>query len=173
MLGWLRRLFGDETPDGFTGTLADDEHVLAAATAEQGHLVATRLGLWLPEPDGTRRVGWHLISKATWDNDVLTVIEAEEMSQAGEATVIKDLPAKRFALRRPGKVPTVVRERVTASIRARYRKELPGGAAWFVQRRLPSTQEEVLQVRPEPGTDDVVAAEIAREAAEQLRGEAR
>lgn len=171
MLEWLRRLLGDETPDGFTGTLADDEHVLAAATAEQGHLVATRFGLWLPEPDGTRRVDWHLISKATWDNDVLTVIEAEVTSQAGGSVVITDLPAKRFTLRRPGKVPTVVRERVTDSIRTRYRKELPGGAAWFVQRRLPGTQAEVLQVRPEPGTDEVVAAEIAREAAEQLRGE--
>ncbi|MPZ01107.1 MAG: hypothetical protein GEU97_24710 [Actinophytocola sp.] len=172
-MGWLRRLLGDETPDGFTGTLTGGEHVLAAATAEQGHLVATRFGLWLPEPDGTRRVGWHLISKATWDNDVLTVIEAEEAAQAGESVVIADLPPKRFALRRPGKIPTVVRERVTASIRARYRKELPGGAAWFVQRRLPGTQGEVLQVRPEPGADDDVVAEIAREAAEQLRGEAR
>ncbi|GAA5112791.1 hypothetical protein [Haloechinothrix salitolerans] len=171
MLGWLRRLIGDELPDDFPGTLADNEHVLAAATATQGHLVATRFGLWLPESGSTRRVDWHLISKATWDNDVLAVIEAEETAQAGESVIITDLPAKRFALKSPGKLPTIVRERVTDSIRARYRKELPGGAAWFVQRRLPGTQTEVLQVRPEPGTDDVVAAEIAREAAEQLRGE--
>lgn len=168
MLGWLRRLLGDETPAGFTGTLADNEYVLATATAEQGPLVATRLGLWLPGPDGARRVGWHLISKATWDNDVLTVIEAEETGQAGDATVIADLAPKRFPLRRPGTLPREVHARVTASIRARYRKELPGGAAWFVQRGIPGTTTEVLQVRPEPGVDGVVAAEIAREAAEQL-----
>ncbi|MPY79813.1 MAG: hypothetical protein GEV04_15360 [Actinophytocola sp.] len=171
-MGWLRRLVGDETPDGFVGTLADDEYVLAAATAEQGHLVATRFGLWLPEPGGARRVGWHLISKATWDDDVLTVIEAEETGRAGESTLIADLLAKRFTLRSPGKLPTVVRERVSESIRARYCKELPGGAAWFVQRSIPGSKDEVLQVRPEPGVDEQIVAEIAREAAEQLRGEA-
>lgn len=170
---WLRRLFGDATPDGFTGTLADDEHVLAAASGERGVLVATRLGLWLPEAGGARRVGWHLISKATWANDVLTVIEAEETGQAGESTLIADRPPRRFALRRPGKLPRVVHERVTGSIRATYRKELPGGAAWFVRRHVPGVRAPVLQVRPEPGTDTDVAADIAREAAEQLRGETR
>nr|WP_034276719.1 hypothetical protein [Haloechinothrix halophila] len=172
-MGWLRRLLGDEVPEGFTGTLVDNEYVLATATAEQGPLVATRLGLWLPEEAGARRVGWHLISKATWDNDVLTVIQAEETGQAGDATVIADLAPKRFPLRHPGKLPKVVHARVTASICAKYRKELPGGAAWFVQRSIPGTKTEVLQVRPEPGVDEFVAAEIAREAAEQLREEER
>lgn len=172
MLRWLRRLLADAPPEGFTGTLADDEHVLAAASGEQGVLVATRFGLWLPEPDEARRVGWHLISKATWDDGVLTVVEAEETGQAGESMLITDRPARRLPLRRPGKLPTVVRERVDASIRSKHRKELPGGAAWFVQRSVPGSTAPVLQVRPEPGTDEVIVARIARETAEQLRGEA-
>lgn len=171
MLRWLRRVLADAPPEGFTGTLAGDEHVLAAARGEQGVLVATRLGLWLPEPDSARRVGWHLISKATWEQGVLTVVEAEETGHAGESTLIADLPARRFALRRPGKLPTVVRERVDASIRSKHRKELPGGAAWFVQRSVPGSTAPVLQVRPEPGTDQVIVERIARETAERLRGE--
>lgn len=170
MLRRLRRLLADTPPEGFTGTLAHDEHVLATADGEQGVLVATRFGLWLPEPDGARRVGWHLISKATWNRGVLTVVEAEETRRAGEATLITDLPARRFALHHPGRLPTVVRERVDASIRSKHRKELPGGAAWFVQRSVPGSTAPLLQVRPEPGTDEVIVERIARETADQLRG---
>ena len=39
---------------------------------DAGPLLVTSLGLWLPEPDGTaRRVGWHLISKASWQAGML------------------------------------------------------------------------------------------------------
>ena len=62
---WLRsllaRLSGTaEVPADFAGELAADEQVLAAARAEDGPLLATHLGLWLPEG---RRVGWHLLTK--------------------------------------------------------------------------------------------------------------
>src|SRR5690606_9860171 len=77
VLPWLRRLVSrlggaGELPGDFRGELAGGEYVLAVARAETGPLVATNLGLWLPEG---RRVDWHLISKATWQNGVLAVVE--------------------------------------------------------------------------------------------------
>jgi hypothetical protein len=159
-MGLLRRLFGSGAPEGFTGTLDAGEHVLASAQAGSDWLVATSLGLWVPGP---RRVGWHLISKATWSGNALTVIEAEESGDAGEAVVLHDLPPRRFTLASPGKVPEVVHARVTGSIKSRHRNEDPG--AWFLQRKVPGRDGVVLQVRPDADADvarvRAVAAEVA------------
>lgn len=163
-MGWLQRLLGDRLPEGFTATLEPHEHVLATA---DGPVVATSLGLWLPSADGHERVAWHLINKAGWADDTLSVVRAEETGRAGGAVLIADLPARRFTLQRPGKLPVVVRQRVDGSILSRYRKELPGGGgAWFVQRKAPGGP--VLQVRPDRGADTAVVSDIAREAAAKL-----
>jgi hypothetical protein len=165
-VGWLRRLFGDPLPDDFPGTLAPDENALAAAEVEGGgHVVVTELGLWLPEG---RRVGWHLISKATWGESTLVVIEAEELGAAGNAVLLTDREPVRFVLPRPGKVPWLVRQRVDGSIRTRHHQELPGGGVWFVQRKIPGQDGVMLQARADPGVDPAVAAAIVREAAERL-----
>ena len=76
----LRRLFGgDGLPDGFGGRLEPEERVLATATTADGaHVVVTSWGIWFPEGDGVRRLGWHLVSKATWKNGALAVVEATE-----------------------------------------------------------------------------------------------
>lgn len=161
---WLQRLLGDRLPEGFTGTLEPQEHVLATA---DGPLVATSLGLWVPTDDGHRRVAWHVINKATWSADALSIVEADVVERAGEAEVIADRPARRFTVERPGKLPAMVRQRVDGSIVARHRKDLPdGGGAWFVQRKTPAGT--VLQVRPDRGADATVVADIAREAAAKL-----
>ncbi|GAA1333440.1 hypothetical protein [Saccharothrix algeriensis] len=159
-MGLWRRLFGSGAPAGFTGALESDERVLASAGVDGGFLVASSLGLWLPGP---RRAGWHLLSKATWSGAVLTVVEAEEVGDAGGAVLLRDLPPQRFALASPGKVPEVVHARVTGSIRSRERNEDLG--AWFVQRKVPGRDGVVLQVRPDAGADvervRAVAAEVA------------
>jgi hypothetical protein len=165
--GWLRRLFGSGAPEGFSGTLASDENVLGWAVADGGeYLVATSLGLWL----GDRRVGWHLISKATWGGGALTVIEAVEEGTAGEAMVLADQPPRRFVLAEPGAVPRVVQARVTGSIRNRHHHDLPGGGAWFVQRQVPGGGGIVLQVRPDPGADAESVRRLAAEVAARLGG---
>lgn len=167
MSGWLRRLFGSEVPSGFSGTLEADERVLgSAAVADGGMLVATSLGLWLPD---ARRVGWHLISKATWGGGALTVIEAVEEDTAGEAVLLVDRPPRRFVLSEPGPVPRVVQARVTGSIRNRHHQDLPGGGAWFVQRQVPGGGGIVLQVRPDAGTDLEAVRRMAAEVALRLR----
>jgi hypothetical protein len=169
--GFLRRLFSG-VPKDFAGTLAEDENVAAAATVKGGgHLVATSLGLWVPEPDGPRRIGWHLISKATWRAGVMEIIEAREVAEAGTAVVLADRPPRRHAVDAPGKLPQAVYRRVTGSIRSRHRHDLPdGGGAWFVQRKLPGQDGTVLQVRPDPGTDVDLVRAIAADVAAKLAG---
>jgi hypothetical protein len=165
-MGWLRRLLGDPLPDDFAGTLDPGENALcAAAVFAGGHVVVTELGLWLP---AGRRVGWHLISKVTWADGTLTVIEAEELGAAGNAVLLTDRKPVRLGLPRPGKVPWMVRQRVDSSIRARHRQEVSGGGVWFVQRKLPGQDGVLLQARADSGVDPAVAAAMAREAAERL-----
>lgn len=159
---WVARLGGtDQLPTDFAGQLSVDEHVLAVAEAADGPLVATHLGLWLPEG---RRVGWHLLSKATWSEGVLGVVEAEETGTAGTAALLRDLPARRLVLTGPSRLPDVVHARVTGSIRSSHHRALAGGGAWFVQRKVPGQDGIVLQVRPDAGTD----SEVVAGAAEQL-----
>ncbi|WP_298179428.1 hypothetical protein [Saccharomonospora sp.] len=161
-----RKIFGQDVPDVVRAKLADEEHVFAtAATGTGGHVAVTALGLWVPDGESVRRIGWDVISKAVWKGDALTVTEAEVTERAGDAVVLRDLPPTRHVLPKPGKVPYLVRQRVESSIRSRYRKELPGGGAWFVVRKLPGADGVVLQVRPDPGTEPDVVRDIAREAA--------
>ncbi|RBM21728.1 hypothetical protein DI005_09405 [Prauserella sp. PE36] len=170
-MGLLSRLFGEPLPEPLRVSLAEDEHVLAVApTGAGGHVAVTALGLWLPEGTGVRRVGWHLISKAVWKGDALTVTEADEARTAGRAVLLADREPVRHVLPKPGKIPQLVRRRVEGSIRQRYRKELDGGGAWFVVRKVPGSDTSVLQVRPDPGADTDVLASIAEEAAAKLAG---
>ncbi|TDP96233.1 hypothetical protein [Labedaea rhizosphaerae] len=172
-MSWWDKVLRQGAPEGFSGKLDAQENVLATAEVTGGgHVLATSHGLWLPDEDGARRIGWHLISKATWGNGSLVVIEAVEDGHAGAAVLLSDLPARRYKLAKPGKVPQVVQERVTGSIKTRHRQEFPGGGAWFVQRKVAGRDGFVLQVRPDPGTDrDSVAAVAEKVAAavEQAR----
>jgi hypothetical protein len=163
----FRKLLGrEEVPADVARRLADDERVLAVATlrADEGgdetHLVVTSYGLWLPGDEGARLVGWHLVSKATWGGGALAVVEAEETETIGGAVLLTDLPPRRLRLADPGRVPETVHARVEASIRSRHRRDLPGGGAWFVQRKVPGRDGIVLQVRPDPGTDVAVVRQV-------------
>ncbi|MFD0203828.1 MULTISPECIES: hypothetical protein [Saccharothrix] len=162
-MGLFRRIFGSGAPEGFTGALAADENVLASAAVGSDWLVATTHGLWLPGP---RRVGWHLISKATWTGNALAVVEAVEDGTAGEAVVLRDLAPQRFPLESPGKVPEVVHERVTGSIKSREHNATVG--AWFVQRKVAGRDGVVLQVRPDPGVDVERVREVAASVAAKI-----
>lgn len=173
----VRKLLGrDDLPETFTGTLDADELVLASArVTDASHLVATSLGLWVPAPDGERRVGWHLVSKAVWQNGAIVLVEAQEREVLGGAVLIADLPPRRLRLAEPGHVPEVVLERVTGSIRSRHHRELPAaagaegpGGAWFVQRKVPGRDGIVLQVRPDPGTDEAALRQVAADVAAAL-----
>lgn len=170
---WRRfanRVGGSQLPDNTAVELAEDEYVLAVAPVEEDHLVATSLGLWLPaQRAAPRRVGWHLISKAVWKTGVLAVIEARELETREDVVLLRDLPAMRFALPQPNKVPQVVRERVTDSVRSSHHRELPGGGAWVVQRKVPGQAGVTLQIRADPGTDEQAVRTLAANVASQVR----
>jgi hypothetical protein len=172
----LRRLLrGDGLPDGFPGRLEPEERVLAtASTADGRHLVVTSWGLWIPDGDGVRRVGWHLVSRASWRNGALALVEADEVEEIASgdgprAVLLADRPARRFRLTEPDRVPEVVHARVEGSFRSRHHRDLPGGGAWFVQRKIAGRDGTVLQVRPDPGTDPALVAALAADVARSLR----
>jgi hypothetical protein len=172
----LRRLLrGDGLPDGFPGRLEPEERVLAtASTADGGHLVVTSWGLWIPDGDGARRVGWHLVSRASWRNGALALVEADEVEEIASgdgprAVLLADRPARRFRLTEPDRVPEVVHARVEGFFRSRHHRDLPGGGAWFVQRKIAGRDGTVLQVRPDPGTDPALVAALAADVARSLR----
>jgi len=168
----LRRLLGgDALPEGFPGHLEADERVLATArTAEGADLVVTSWGLWLPDAGGVRRIGWHLVSRAVWKNGVLAVVEATEVEEVDGAVLLADRPVRRFRLADAGRVPEAVHARVEGSIRSRHHRDLPGGGAWFVQRRVSGSDGTVLQVRPDPGTDRALVVQLAADVVRTLHG---
>lgn len=166
----LDKMVGDGTPSGFTGRLDAEESVVVwAECGTGGYLVATTLGLWVPTDDGPRRIGWHLISKVTWGNGQLVVIESDETGEAGDAVLLTDRRPKRYSLVNPGKLPHAVHQRVTGSIRSRHHRDLPGGGAWFVQRKVPGRDGIVLQVRSDEGTDQNAVRMVATEVAAKIR----
>ena len=75
---------------------------------------------------------------------------------------------RRWVLTDPGRVPEQLRERVTRSIRTSQHRDVPGGGAWFVQRKVPGRDGVVLQVRPDPGTPVDAVRPVAAEVAERL-----
>ena len=165
----FRKLLGrEEVPAEVEGRLAADERVLAvAALSGGGHLVVTSYGMWLPSDRSVRLVWWHLVSKATWQGGTLTVVEAQEAETIGgtgpfnRAVLLTDLAPRRLRLAEPGRVPEAVHARVEGSIRSRHHRDLPGGGAWFVQRKVPGRDGIVLQVRPDPGTDPALVRQLA------------
>ena len=170
MRRFLRRLVDPGLPGDFAGRLVDDERVLGVADlADGGHLVVTSMGLWLPDGDGARRIGWHLISKATWERGALAVTEAVETDTVADAVLLADRPVRRLRLTKPGRVPEVVHARVTGSIKSRHHTELPGGGAWVVQRSVAGRDGIALQVRPDPGTDRDAVRSLAEQVAQRVR----
>ncbi len=166
----VSRLLGRSgAPAGSVGTLDPDEHVLAsAALTGGGHLVLTSHGMWFPEEEAPRRVGWHLVSKAAWQGGAIVLVEAVEEDVLDGVVILADQRPRRLGLVEPGRVPKVVHERVTGSIRSRHHRDLPGGGAWFVQRKVPGRDGYVLQVRPDEGTDPAVVRQVAGDVGKQL-----
>ena len=100
-MNFLRRR--PKLPAALRPSLAAEERVVAwAAVAEDGALVATNRGLWVPERE---RLGWHEIHKAAWSGRELRVTPAEVAEERSGYTVLVDAPVLSFLLLEPGEVP--------------------------------------------------------------------
>jgi hypothetical protein len=156
------RLFGRERPPASLVTLLDrgERPVAWADTADGGVVLATPLGLWWPFPSGPRRIPWQRISKATWQDGRLGVVEADV-----DDGMINDRQPVSVELTTPRDLPAVVRKRVNQNIVRTELVSVAGGAVRFVQRRTPGADGFEWSARLEPGTPatrDVLAAVHAR-----------
>jgi hypothetical protein len=151
-------------PAGQRPALDPDERILAwARAAEDGVVVATNRGLWLP---GLSRLGWHEIHKAVWSGRELVVTPATVVDERDGYTVVADQPILSTLLVDPGDVPDQVRTRVTRSVAYTEHHQLPeGGGVRVVARRVSGVDGLTWTVRYDPGTpvdqaavDDLVAA---------------
>jgi hypothetical protein len=123
-MGLLRR-----PPEEVRALVARGERVLAwARTQPAGFAVATDQALYLPVPE-TLRMPWDLISKATFSDEAILVVDGRAEPQARDR-------AWRVLLEDPGALPTVVYERVTSSVVVSEHVLLRGDlGARFVARR--------------------------------------
>jgi hypothetical protein len=113
------------------------ERVLAWTYARGGSVVAaSTLAAYLPDPDRTgepTRLPYEQVASASWDEPVLDVVTVGPRR-------------RRFVLEldEPGRVPVIVRDRVTASILVSERVQLVGTlGARITARRAPAGDAEV------------------------------
>ncbi len=144
---------GKKLPAERRPALDRDERVLGwAATADDGTVVTTNRGLWLP--GRAERLGWHEIHKATWDNPRLTVTPGVRVEERDGYTVMADQPTIAVSLTEPGNVPSQINTRVTRSVAASTHHTLTtGGGVRVVSRRVPGVDGVTWHVRYDEGTD--------------------
>ena len=133
------------------------ERVLSHAVVPEGDfVVATTDALHLP---GGQRFPWHLMDKAVWDEEGVTVTMTDGVSH-------------RVLLPEPGLLPETVRERVTASIVASRRVQLDArGGVRLVARRVPGYDTPRWEFIFDPGLDpsDPGLRALAEQALEEVR----
>ena len=133
-----------ETPPAESVARLDkNERVVSWAPVAGGAVVATQLGLWLPGvPD---RLPWHLIDKATWRSDVLTIVAAVD---SGDGVLIEQ-PPRSVRLEQPRDIPQTVRVRVEKAIAFTRHHPLPEADGGGVRRGVRVVGRRV------PGEDGV------------------
>lgn len=124
-MGFLRRV-----PADVRSQIRPGERVLSWSAVEPaGHAIATDSALYLPVPQPLR-LSWDLISKATFSEAAVLVVEGRAEPSARDR-------AWRVVLVDPDALPTVVYERVTSSVVVSERVELRGElGARIVARRV-------------------------------------
>lgn len=125
-MGFWQRIFKRRppVPESAQRYLEKDERSLAWAQAVTGQVVvATPRGVHVVGDKAHRLVPWHEISKATWGERWLTVIE----SRVVQGSQIADERPWRLQFDEPGGVPPVLRRRVESAVVVSSRYPLAGG----------------------------------------------
>ena len=148
MGSFLRRR--PKLPAALKPALEPEERVLTwAPIAGDKALVATNLGLWLPDGE---RLGWHEIHKAAWSGRELRITPSEVAEERDEYRVLVDAPVIGFLLLEPGELPDQVRSRVTKSVAYTSHHQLNAGGVRVVGRRVPGKNGLSWAVRYDSGT---------------------
>jgi hypothetical protein len=148
--------------------VAPGEKVLAATTAVDGtELAGTRDAFYVVSDGATRRVPWEQVEAADWDRDT-DVFRLSEVGSWGEQRSVHTA-----TLTEPGRLPELVRERVTASVVLQRHVTVSGRRGLrVIARRAPSGKGRITWVYEyDEGVDpdDPVVREAAREALEVMR----
>ncbi|GLW21381.1 hypothetical protein [Microbispora triticiradicis] len=155
----LSRLFGSRLPREVRTALAlegGERPISHARTAEGGYAVATTRAMHLP---GGPRLPWHLMDKAVWDEEGVTV-------------TMTDGAAHRVVLPEPGRLPEAIRERVTSTVVASRHVTIDGrGGVRLVARRVPGYDTPRWEFIFDPGLDatDPGLRAHAEQALEEMR----
>lgn len=110
-----------------------------------------------------RRLPWHEIHKATWNDGLLTITPGIEV----EPGVVADGPPLRIRLAEPRELPAEVRRRVTRSVASSTRHALPDGGVTIVARRQAGIDGLTWVLRFDEGTDRA-DPEVRQRAAELI-----
>jgi hypothetical protein len=156
----VRKLFAkaDRPPADVVARLPAEERVVSWADVVGGSvLLASPCGLWWPEPDGPRLIGWQHVSKAIWHGRVLTVIQADVVD---DLLLVERDPVS-VELEVPRDLPPVVRKRVEHNVVRSELQSIVGGTARFVARRVPGEDGLRWWARLEAGTPDTAQVRSA------------
>lgn len=163
----------DEPPAEVLVGLPRDERVVSwADVAGGGVVLASPSGLWWPDADGPRLIGWPYIDKAVWRDNRLTVVQADVVDDL--LLVDRDPVSAELAV--PRDLPPVVRKRIEANVVRSELLPITGGTARFVARRIPGQDGVRWWARLEAGTRDTpqvrsaVSARLALLSAEHEAG---
>ena len=141
----------DIPPPEVIAHLPKDERVVSWADVLGGSVVlATPAGLWWPDGSGYRLIAWPHITKATWQERTLKVVEAEvvdDLLLVDKAPVAADLEV-------PRDLPPVVRKRIENNVVHSELVGVVGGNARLVARRIPGQDGVRWWARLEDGTPD-------------------
>lgn len=129
------KIFGkrEKVPADVLSLVTGDDRVVSWADAPAGPVVATTRGLWWPTHEGHRLIGWQSITKATWQDELLTVTEADVVDDL----LLVDRTPVRTMLTFARDLPPVVRRRVEQNIAHTEQVAVGGGVARLVGRRIP------------------------------------
>jgi hypothetical protein len=128
-----------------------------AETAAESFVVATPAGLWWPDGDGLRCIGWQFVNKVVWQGTALVLTEAELIDDL----LLVDKPDVAVDLAVPRDLPPTIRKRVEANVVRSEVLNIMSGQARFVARRIPGEDGVRWWARLEAGTKDTEQSRAA------------
>ncbi len=159
----FRRRRGEERPARAADLEAEFGRAAAwGETPNGGAVIATKDGLII-EGDPPTVLPWHCIDQAVWEEPAFAIRHRDPVSGSSARL--------RLELARPGKLPPVVRDRVTRSVLVSRRVPLVGELGAVLAARRDSKGAVNWTVVFDPGLDpaDPELQQRARDALEDLR----